>query len=137
MLRDGNPPAPVRAGNRPESPLGPRPSQRPCAAGWKQLKKFFNRMSGSERTLGVVRVEMVAAGDLVASKTRIGKDGKTYDITDLICNDLQSSATRPDFIARFRPAFGETVGVHEPAIGETQPGLTETNLQSSDLAHIP
>ena len=53
------------------------------------------------------------------------------------CNDLQSSATRPDFIARFRPAFGETVGVHEPAIGEIQPELTETNLHSSDLAHIP
>jgi hypothetical protein len=59
------------------------------------------------------------------------------DVRTASCNDLQSSAARPDFIARFRPAFGETVGIHEPAIGETQPELTETNLHSSDLAHIP
>ena len=47
------------------------------------------------------------------------------------CNDLQSSAARPDFIARFRPAFGETIGVAKPELSETQPALRETNPHSS------
>ena len=53
------------------------------------------------------------------------------------CSDLQSSAARPDFIARFRPAFGETVEGHKPEISETRTGIFETDLQSSPLAHIP
>jgi hypothetical protein len=39
------------------------------------------------------------------------------------CNDLQSSAAWPDFIAQFRPTFSET-----------QPALRETDLQSSGSA---
>jgi hypothetical protein len=53
------------------------------------------------------------------------------------CSDLKSSAARPDFIARFRPAFGETVEGHKPEISETRTGIFETDLQSSPLAHIP
>jgi hypothetical protein len=53
------------------------------------------------------------------------------------CNDLQSSAAGPDFIGQFRPEFDETVKGHEPTISETQPAFHETDLQSSDLAHIP
>jgi hypothetical protein len=53
------------------------------------------------------------------------------------CNDLQSSAARPDFIGQIRPTFDETVDGHKPEISETQTGLFETDLQSSPLTHIP
>jgi len=47
------------------------------------------------------------------------------------CNDLQSSAARPDFIGWNLSTFGEIIGGSEPELSETQPGLTETNPQSS------
>ena len=53
------------------------------------------------------------------------------------CNDLQSSAARPDFIGQIRPTFDETVERHKPEISETQPGLFETDPQSSPLTYIP
>jgi hypothetical protein len=53
------------------------------------------------------------------------------------CNDLQSSAARPDFIGQIRPTFDETVEGHKPAISETRTGLFETDPQSSPPAHIP
>jgi hypothetical protein len=37
------------------------------------------------------------------------------------CNGLQSSAARPDFIARIRPTLSETGAVVEPEFSETQP----------------
>jgi hypothetical protein len=53
------------------------------------------------------------------------------------CRSLQSSAARPATIRQIRPTFDETVEGHKPEISETQPGLFETDLQSSPLAHIP
>jgi len=50
------------------------------------------------------------------------------------CNGLQSSAARPDFIARIRSTFSETGAVVEPEFSETQPALCETDLQSSGSA---
>jgi hypothetical protein len=59
--------------------------------------------------------------------------GRTMQIAAAFrnCNDLQSSATRPDFIAQFRPGFGETIAARQPALAETQPALRETDPQSS------
>jgi len=57
--------------------------------------------------------------------------------TLLSCNDLQSSAARPDFIGRNLSTFGEIIGGVEPELSETQPELTETNPQSSAWDRIP
>jgi hypothetical protein len=48
-----------------------------------------------------------------------------------MCNDLQSSAARPDFIGQFQPSFVEIVGGVKSTLCEIQPGLFETNLHSS------
>jgi len=51
-------------------------------------------------------------------------------ISNSSCSDLQSSAIRPDFIAQFRPGFGETIAARQPTLAETQPALRETDPQS-------
>ncbi len=48
-----------------------------------------------------------------------------------------SSAARPDFIGRNLSTFGEIIGGAGPELSETQPGLTETNPQSSAWDPIP
>jgi hypothetical protein len=53
----------------------------PMSMGWSD-GRISEHVGCSPRTVGAVRAEMVAAGDLEASKTRIGKDGKAYGVTD-------------------------------------------------------
>jgi hypothetical protein len=52
------------------------------SVGWSDIR-ISDHVGCSPKTVAAVRAELVAAGDLVESKIRIGKDGRTRDVSDI------------------------------------------------------